>query len=98
MSSSSNSHSSAKKGVVPVVGPHFGGNQCDVIHDHNHFDHLKYRRVDICKHRGIDCQSNENGNSLYMTCKDNGKSGTFPLTNDIPPHPIEDFCFRLCGA
>jgi hypothetical protein len=43
-------------------------------------------------------QSNENGNSLYMTCKDNGKSGTFPLTNDIPPHPIEDFCFRLCGA
>jgi hypothetical protein len=43
-------------------------------------------------------QSNENGNSLYMTCEGNGKSGTFPLTNDIPPHPIEDLCFRLCGA
>jgi hypothetical protein len=37
MSSSSNSHSSAKKGVVPVVGPHFGGDQCDVIYDHKNY-------------------------------------------------------------
>jgi hypothetical protein len=96
MSSSSNSHSSAKKGVVPVVGPHFGGDQCDVIHDHNvckttlqniffspnscftsflswflfstlitssschhpsaWWQLCRYSRVDICKHRGIDCQ------------------------------------------
>jgi hypothetical protein len=43
-------------------------------------------------------QNNENGNSLYLTCKGNGKSGTFPLTNGITHHPIEDLCFRLRGA
>ncbi|WJX48339.1 hypothetical protein P8452_34918 [Trifolium repens] len=57
-----------------------------------------YKRADICKHRGIDCQNNENGNSLYLTCKGNGKSGTLPLTNGITHHPIEDLCFRLRGA
>jgi hypothetical protein len=43
-------------------------------------------------------QNYQVGNSLYLTCKGNGKSGTFPLTNGITHHPIEDLCFRLRGA
>jgi hypothetical protein len=53
--------------------------------------------INICV-IGVMMQSNENGKSLSMTCKGNGKSGTFPLTNGIPPRPIEDLCFLLCGA
>ncbi|CAJ2676208.1 unnamed protein product [Trifolium pratense] len=51
-----------------------------------------------CKYRGIDCDIIEIGNSLSMTCKSNGKNRIFPLKNGIPPHSVEELCFRLCQA